>query len=279
MKDPNVLILGINGMTGYAVYRHLKENHENIFGTLRKSGELPLSVDNLSKDFKKIIKKIKRVDYVINCIGLNNVDEKNKAQAIKINSQFPVQLSELSKTYNFKLILISTDAIFNKLSGMVNESTTPSPQDPYGITKLLGESLSNNSIIIRTSLVGLSPHKKKGLIEFVLNTSKEIDGFENQIWSGCTTLQFAKLVESLIYDDQFLKLQKTKILHFAPLGPVSKYDLVKEIIKIYNLKTHVNKINSSVIITRYLSSNIIFDKQLDTFGRDLGIELDKLLRG
>lgn len=276
MKDPIVLILGINGMTGQMVYKYLNENHTNIIGSLKKNNEHTLSVDNLSKDFKEIIKKVKKVDYVINCIGLNTVDGDNKAQAIKINSQFPVQLSKLSKAYNFKLIHISTDAVFSKTQGRVTESAPPSPDDTYGITKLLGESLIGNSIIIRTSLIGRSPYKKSGLIEFTLNKG-EIDGFENQIWSGCTTLQFAKLIELLIYDKHFLKLQKTKIIHFAPLGPITKLDLVKEIINVRKIKKHVNKTKSSVIITRYLSSDIISDKQLDIFGRNLGQELDKVL--
>lgn len=277
MKDPIVLILGINGMTGHDVYTYLNENHENIFGTLRKSGKLVLTIESLAKDFKKIVREIKRIDYVINCIGLNNVDEKNKAQAIKINSQFPVQLSDLSKKYKFKLIHISSDAVFSKTAGKVNESDKPSPDDLYGITKLLGESLNNNSIVIRTSLIGPNPHEKRGLIEFVLNTKGEIDGFANQMWSGCTTLQFAKFIESLIYDKKILKLQKTKILHFAPLGPISKFDLVKEIIKTSKIKTHINKTKSSAIITRYLSSDIISNKQLNKFGRDFGIELNKVL--
>ncbi len=277
MKDPNVLILGINGMTGQEVDRYLHENHTNVFGTLRKDNNLTLSVDNLSSDFKKIIKKIKHVDYVINCIGLNSVDEKNKSEAIKINSQFPVKLSKLSKFYNFKLIHVSTDGVFSKISGKVDEFDTPSPNDTYGITKLLGESLNENSIVIRTSLIGLNPKKKKGLIEFVINSKKEIDGFENQIWSGCTTLQFAKFTESLIYDQESLKMKKSKIIHFAPLGPISKFALIKEIAKTRKLKIRVNKTNSSVIITRYLSSSIISKSKLNKFGRNLNTELDKLL--
>ncbi len=277
MKDPIVLILGINGMTGHEVYKYLKENHTNILGTLRESKELALSVDNLSKDFKEIIKKIKNVDYVINCIGLNSVDEKNKSEAIKINSQFPVKLSRLSKTYNFKLIHISTDGVFSKTSGKVDELKIPSPSDTYGITKLLGESLEGNSVVIRTSLIGVSPQKKKGLIEFVLNSKNEIDGFDNQIWSGCTTLQFAKFIESLIYDQESLKMKKSKIIHFAPLGPINKFDLIREIVKTSKLKIRVNKTNSSVIITRYLSSCIISKSELNKFGRNLQEELDKIL--
>lgn len=277
MKDPNVIIVGINGMTGQAVYRYLNKNHANIFGTSRKGSELTLSVDNLTSDFKKIIKKIKHVEYVINCIGLNSVDEKNKSEAVKINSQFPVKLSRLSKIYNFRLIHISTDGVFSNSSGKVDELEIPSPNDTYGITKLLGESLEGNSIVIRTSLIGVSPQKKKGLIEFVLNSKNEIDGFENQVWSGCTTLQFAKFTESLIYDQKSLKMKKSKIIHFAPLGPISKFALIKEVVKARKLKIRVNKTNSSVIITRYLSSSIISKSKLNKFGRNLYEELDKIL--
>lgn len=279
MKNPTVLILGINGMTGYQVYNYLKINHKNVYGTSRKNKDLKLSVSSAPKDLNKIIKKIGKIDFLINCIGLNNVSIENKSEAIQVNSLFPIELSNLSKKYGFRVIHISTDAVFNKISGRVTEEDIPAPDSLYGITKLLGESESKNTINIRTSLIGQSPHKKTGLIEFVLNNkSRDIEGFINQKWSGCTTLQFAKFAECLIHEDLFASLRKrASIIHFAPIGPLTKYELISSIVKISKLNKKVVKTKSSAIITRYLDSNLIDQRLINSIGINLNNELRHLI--
>ena len=63
----------------------------------------------------------------------------------------------------------------------------------------------------------------------------------NQTWSGCTTLQFAKLCKELI------KKPNNSPVHFVPLGPISKYKLVKDISNELKINVKVNKSESENI--------------------------------
>jgi dTDP-4-dehydrorhamnose reductase len=278
MKEQNILILGINGMCGRVVFNYLNKSHSNIFGTQRKNGKINFSSENSNTDFKKIIKKIKKVDYVINCIGINKVSNDNKFKATISNSLLPYQLSLLSEKYDFKIIHISTDAVFQRNSGRRNERNLPMPEDLYGMTKYLGEISHNNAMNFRTSLIGLSPIKKNGLMEFTLNDSDQIHGYTNQQWSGCTTLQFAKLCEYIIYNKKFDYFRKiSDIFHFAPLGPITKYKLISEILKTAKKETKLIKSKSDIEIKRYLDS-IYFNKTfLNKFNTNTNLVLKELI--
>ena len=131
--------------------------------------------------------------------GTEIIRIKRKVSLIS-NTILLYNLSVLSEKYDFKVIHISTDAVFAKNSGKSIETDIPLPEDIYGMTKYLGEISHKNVMNIRTSLIGLSPFKKSGLIEFALNSTGRISGYTNQKWSGCTNLQFAKLCEHIIYE-------------------------------------------------------------------------------
>jgi len=277
MKNKNILILGINGMCGREVYNYLNSSHDNIFGTQREKRKLRFSSENYEEDFKKIIKKIKKVDYVINCIGVNKVTFDNKFEAIMSNSLLPHRLSLLSDKYDFKIIHISTDAVFQNKSGRSYEKNSPMPENLYGMTKYLGELSNKNAINIRTSLIGISPIKKNGLVEFVLNNNQDIQGYINQHWSGCTTLQFAKLCEYIIYENKFSSFRKiSNIFHFAPIGIMTKYELISEILKTTKKETKLIKSKSDISINRYLDS-IYFNKiLLNKFNTDINTVLKEM---
>ena len=219
-------------MLGRSVFFYLKSKYPNyIWGThrekIRKGDLLKLNAQTLEADFKSIFKKLKRIDYVINCIGI--VKENQVLNTlIETNGLFPHKLERLAEQYNFKLIHVSTDAVFSETAGAMNEKNLPAPTDNYGLSKLAGETTSENAITFRTSVLGLDPIDHKGLLEWILGNKKTIKGYVNQIWSGCTVLQFAKLCEEIISKKKFGYLRKkSPFFHFAPLGPITKYQIIK----------------------------------------------------
>ncbi len=278
MKNPHVLILGINGMTGESVFNYLNNNHKNIYGTTRQDKSLKLRSENVTFDLAKIVKKLKQISFIINCIAVNKVDDENKIEAINTNTLLPIKIGELSGRYKYKVIHISTDAVFNESSGRVNEKDKPTPEGLYAVTKYLGENNCKNLLNVRTSLIGLSPIKKNGLIESVLSSSF-FEGYTNELWSGCTTLQFAKFCEDLIYDDYFSKLrEKSHVLHFAPLGPVYKYELASEIIKQSGKKIDLLKRRSSSQTTRFLSSVYLSKNFLKAYETKMSLAVSELFK-
>ena len=86
MNKKNVVVLGAKGMLGRAVYGYLKEKYpNNVWGTDKNDKNyLQLDAANPTNQFNEIVKKVGKIDYFINCIGiLNKKNEKNIFRYIK----------------------------------------------------------------------------------------------------------------------------------------------------------------------------------------------------
>lgn len=244
-----VLVLGQSGMLGHMVIRLLKEDSRlSVSGTQmdnrKKSGYFNVLEGMLG--LKRIFKNHGSFDYCINCIGFNaNKIKKNNRSSVKnarlINSVFPGQLAKLSKGYGCKVIHISTDGVFRGTKISYSEDYRPDCVDVYGKTKLAGEVIAKNFLVIRCSILGPSPYEHAGLWEWFagLPAGSRICGFVNHIWNGVTTLQFSQLCQAIIIKDCFFDLRdKSGIYHFAPNKPLNKFALLK-ILK-SSLKKDVN---------------------------------------
>lgn len=244
MKTPRVLVLGATGMVGQAVFSYLSSQWpKSVWGTARTSKQFfTLDTDNVSKQLEKIISQIGPLDLVINCVGKLRQSPETETvitEYIQTNSLFPHQLALLASKYEFRLLHISTDAVFSDTNKNVVENSPPHPEDTYGLSKLLGEPLSTQVLTIRTSFLGLDPIHHHGLLEWATNDEIQKIGYQNQLWSGCTTLQFANLTKKLANPTTFQKVRtNTSVLHFAPLS-ASKYKIVATIRKIFSLTTPI----------------------------------------
>ncbi len=231
-NHPQILVLGATGMLGRTVYKYLLKLYgKNIAGTSREKNNNAFKYFNFktSSDLASILRD-QKFNFVINCIGaLRGESTKNLRL---LNHALPKKLEEESRKNNFVIIHISTDAVFPTNAGAVYEDSKPNPSDYYGKTKLAGE--ITTGINIRSSILGFDPVENKGLLEYVLKSmNKEIIGFTNQMWSGSTTLQLAQFIEWLISANNFKDLlEKTNIIHFVPLGPTTKYEILKTFSKL-----------------------------------------------
>ncbi len=279
----NILVLGSDGMVGRAVFLHLNSLFpQHVWGTTRdkknkKQKIFYLLAANYQKDFNLIIKKIKKIDYVINCIGVLK-NNHQREELIYVNSLFPHLLEQLAEKNNFKLIHISTDAIFPLLSGKISESSSAGADDYYSASKLLGETTSVKAITFRSSFIGLDPNKHKGLLEAVIKSKNVFYGYTNQVWTGCTSLQFAQLCEMIIKNNLFSLLQKkSNIFHFSPLGPVSKYKLIRTFIKTVGLPLSIKKRRHEEI-TRILTTNFFDTLRVDEYTSNINKALQELIQ-
>lgn len=222
-----ILVLGKNGMLGQTVYKYLKDKYD-VCGTDRDTFDV--LKDNLEDKYN-----LNEYDYVINCIGILN-HEKDKIKIITVNALFPNKLECLSKQYNFKLIHISTDCY--------KDDTC------YGKSKWLGE--LEDSLTLRTSIIGHDKYKMgTGLLNWFLN-QKECQGYSQTYWSGTTTLELAKTIEKCF------KLSLKGIYNVTNGIPISKYDLLVLINKIYNLNINVIP-NDKVICNKVLNKDYEFN--------------------
>jgi dTDP-4-dehydrorhamnose reductase len=254
-----IIVLGARGLLGHTVFSYLKSHTtQTVMGTSRSPFQDLLVCGE--KNIIPIISSLGPLSYIINCIGALPTANTKQSKRIytAINTSLPLAIASLAEAQRFRFIHISTDGVFPPTSGPVDENVIPSPIDLYGKTKLSGEPRSHWALTIRTSIVGLDPNRHHGLLEWILqNEKKPLHGYTNQIWSGCTSLQLAQFIQWIIHRDRFNIIRaKTPVVHFAPLGPFRKYDLVKSFTEVAHTKqTHLIPSEGSPIqrflISRY----------------------------
>jgi dTDP-4-dehydrorhamnose reductase len=169
MKKQSILVLGADGLVGQTVFLSLQALFPNsVWGTVRNKNHLsasifPFSVSDCETDFESIHKKVGKITYVINCIGVTK--ESDKKLLHLVNTVFPHKLQAMIQDMQTKLFHISSDAVFSPLCGEVTEQDTPLPVTEYGKSKLAGETSTAHALTIRSSFLGFDMYHKKGLLE------------------------------------------------------------------------------------------------------------------
>jgi len=231
-----VLIFGGAGMLGHQLWRQLHRGHE-VWVTLRQplekyekhglfeadrtfSGIDATNDEALARVFERV-----QPDAVINCVGI--VKQLRAASdpllSISINSLLPHRLARFCKASGARLVHISTDCVFSGRKGNYTEDDPSDAEDLYGRTKFLGEVHEEHGVTLRTSIIGRELETKSGLIEWFLGEhGRSIKGFRRAIYSGFTTLELARIIESI--------LTRHTALHGlwqVSAAPITKYDLLQ----------------------------------------------------
>jgi dTDP-4-dehydrorhamnose reductase len=258
-----IAIIGTRGMLGSAVCRYLSEKNYQIL-EINSSGKTQSSnpvtqFDITLNEIQKLQNNLKSVDFVINCAGLikHKIDENSTESLnnlIRINSLFPIQLTDLAHKLNFKVIQIATDCVYSGQIGNYSEEYNKDPVDYYGYSKVLGEHSDNNLMTLRCSIIGRELNSKVAFLEWVLSHSKEtpINGFTDHLWNGVTTLHFAKIVNGIIEKSNF----KAGTFHLVPRDSLSKFELAKIILESFGRNDiKITKSHSSKAVNRILATN------------------------
>ena len=217
-----IFILGSTGMIGHKIFYHLSRNHDyeifNISKSILNKDTLVIDLRNL-EDIHKLIKKYDP-DIIINSSGLLIDDcEKDNLSAIKINSLLPSYLDKISFKYKFKLIQISTDCVFSGSNGPYLDSDVTDASSYYGKTKALGE--IKNNLTIRTSVIGPDLlDNGTELLNWFMKQNSSINGFTKSLWSGITTIELAKAIETLLVSSD------VGIKNISSNTSISKFDLL-----------------------------------------------------
>lgn len=196
-----IILLGAQGMLGHVVKTYFEEKGYDVVCTNRDDRKSDLfwdAVENL-KDIEKIIEK-QKPEVVINCTGiLNKVAEDNKSLAVLMNSYLPHYLDELSAKYNYKFVHVSTDCVFSGDTGNYTETSLRDATNFYGQSKALGEAINERSVTLRTSIVGPDVNPNGiGLFQWFMNQKDTVGGYTKVLWTGVTTMEFAKAMEVAI---------------------------------------------------------------------------------
>ena len=255
-----LLVLGSEGMLGHVVKLYFQENGHDVRGTSRSGDEdYTFDVTKNISDIEKFIDDFKP-DAVINCIGiLNKVAEENKPLAVLVNSYLPHYLDEVSKNKKVKFIHVSTDCVFDGKTGDYTEDSLRTATDFYGRSKGLGEVNNESNLTLRTSIVG--PDKNPngiGLFQWFMNQENETNGFDKVIWTGVTTLQFAKCMEKAIANNL------TGLRHAVNNKKIDKYSLLSLFKKHFNKDITINR-KSDYISDKSLIRTTDFDFDIPSY--------------
>lgn len=231
-------------MLGSTLLKYFFRENYDVYGTVRNIKFSEFFDDSLRDKIRvydypgpieEIISEVKP-DYVINCIGIIKQHSKKVliSDQIKINSLLPHYLDEICNKFHSRLIQISTDCVFSGNKGMYSEIDIPDATDVYGRTKCLGEVLSLNSTILRTSIIGHELLGCHSLIDWFLSQEGSIKGYKNAIFSGLPTVELARIISDYVIPNPDLQ----GIYHVSS-NPISKFDLLQLVANEYDKKIEI----------------------------------------
>lgn len=258
-----VMVLGITGMLGNAMFRVLFEKSTlAVYGTARKESSKRYFADNLHSQIvvgvdvennDSLVKAFAaiRPDVVVNCVGLVKqlADANDPLQAVPINTLLPHRLAALCQATSARLVHISTDCVFSGSKGNYLETDFPDAYDLYGRSKLLGEVDYPHAITLRTSIIGHELSGHRSLVNWFLAQQDSVKGFTRAIFSGLPTVELATIVRDVV-----LPRPELHGLYHVASKPINKFDLLKLVAKAYGKSIEI-KPAEDLVIDRSLNAN------------------------
>lgn len=256
-----ILIVGGDGMLGNELFAQLSRAHE-VRVTVRRelaayeqhgvftSANTFSEIDVRCPDAVVGAIELFEPDAIVNATAVvrQRPDASDPVRSIEVNALFPHRLVLIAQKVGARVLHVSTDCVFSGSRGAYTELDVPDPIDLYGATKHLGEVTGPGSITLRTSLIGLELHRRLSLVEWALAQTSGISGYRHALWSGLTTMEFARVVERTLIDHPDL----IGLWHVS--GPViSKYDLLVDLMDLIGRDIDVEP-DESFVCDRTLGS-------------------------
>lgn len=221
-----VLVLGSTGLLGNMVFKYLSKLDNIVI--YKNEFRWP------SQEFEDYLLSNK-FDFIVNCIGAIH----QRTDDFTINYELPIWLDSLG----VKIIHPGTDCEMD--------------DDAYGISKNKARqfilSHSQNTKVIKTSIIGPEVNSKYSLMSWLLSNSDEssVNGYVNHYWNGNTTLTWSKFCSELIFN--WSKFEKETILYSEC---VSKFELLKIINRVFDRNIFINPFESTKSVNKCLEGQI-----------------------
>ncbi len=241
----NILVTGANGQLGKSFKLVAKQFINFKFFFI----DLP-EVDLRVKEQLYPFFEANFVDFVINCAAYTEVDQAEDEVELTLETNLNIvsNLCELSKIYEFKIIQLSTDYVFDGNASKPYETDEPvNPIGVYGKSKAAAEqAILNANIdawIVRTSWL-FSPFGKnfvKTIFE-LLQKKSEISVVADQSGSPTYALNLAQFVMLAI--SQKPNFEGFEIYHFTNTGATTWFDFACAIKNELNTDCVINPIRT-----------------------------------
>ncbi len=281
-----ILITGAFGQLGESTLLELQPSFD-IIASGKKIPQITnypckyVKLDITSKNNVRKIIETYSPDIIVHLAAITNVDlcESNKELAWNNNVKATQNILDSVRGTKCKIIFISTDYVFDGLSGPYSETDQPNPINYYGKTKLAAENIIRGSgqpwVIIRTNvLYGNSFINKASFVKWIIDSLSQKqkinvvdDQFGNPTWTGALS-EAIKL--SMI-------MNVNEILNYGGSEFISRFEFAKKIAKIFNLNSSlispIKTCDLNQLAKRPLQSGLITTKIEDILGiRTFGLD-------
>ena len=278
-----VLITGSNGLLGQKlIYQLIGYPDYLVFATSRGENRtlikkryeyIPLDITD-EQEIQETFDYV-QPDIVINAAAMTNVDacEDDKEGCWKLNVDAVQLLVNACEKYNSHLIHVSTDFIFDGVSGPYSEESEPNPLSYYGESKLAAEEIVKKSSckwsIARTVLVyGVVDNMSRSNIVLwakgALESGKELSVVNDQF-------RTPTLAEDLAHGCILIAQNGAQgIYNISGEDYMCIIDLVKKVAKYYQLDENLVKPISSSSLNQKAARPPKTHLLLDKAKRELG---------
>lgn len=251
-----IVVLGASGILGGHVVQRFESRNLNVIGVSRHSKVAFDAAQSILLQ-ENLLRLLSSSDVVVNCIGMVKhritASPESVNQAVAINSNFPLQLAELSARKGFQVLQVATDCVYSGRDGYYDEDSFHDAPDIYGKTKSLGEVDSETVSTIRSSFLGASGKPPLQFFDWIMQspTNAVLPGFLNHQWNGTTAKFLARIIVSAVEQKFFWKGTQ----HLVPLDAVSKCQLAELVIEMTGRDDIVIKpTNADVPVNRILAT-------------------------
>ena len=244
-----ILVIGITGMLGNAVYKALSRKGEyETWGSLRnpdhmryfadsERSRLTAGIDVLDQDcLQRLLDRI-RPELIVNGVGLvKQLEESNDPlRVLPVNSMFPHRLARLASMIGARMVQLSTDCVFSGRKGSYSECDVSDAEDLYGRSKYIGEVHAMPHVLtLRTSGIGRELGTHRGLLEWFLSQTGSVNGFSRAIYSGLTSLELGNVIKNKV-----IPRPDMHGLYHVSAAPISKLELLRLIARVYKKKIEI----------------------------------------
>lgn len=229
------LITGASGLLGHNACAYFVARENDVTGLshghdIDVAGVKDIKVDLM--DFDKtgaIIREI-RPDVILHCAAVTNVDacESDVEGTQRYHVDLSRYIAEVALSIGAKMIMISTDQLWDGSREFMDEECATSPLNVYGRTKADGEKAvmqaAPDAMIIRTNFFGIGRPWRKSFSDWLdaeLSQGHMLNGFTDIFYTPIAIPDFLVALEKLV-DKDF-----SGIIHLAGSERVSKYAFMK----------------------------------------------------
>lgn len=239
-------VIGSTGLFGQDLLAFLKEHGQDVEGFNRTNLQL-------SAEPHEIGPQLAGFDVWVNCVGFTRVDEAEAEvyEANLVNGIYAGALAEAAELAGSRFIQISTDYVFDGLSGVpYTVSDSINPQTAYGKSKALGEKLVAESgadfTIIRTAwLYGANGRCFPRVIAELLRRDRSARVVNDQQGQPTWTRDLAEIVFQVVQLEEM-----PRVVNAVASGKASWAEFAKEVALSMGLTTNsIEEISSDKFST------------------------------